>query len=379
MNKITILLLSFFIPVMAFAQFTIKGKIMDAKNIQDLNISLDVGMGINKSFAATIKGESYYIIGELEEPINSMLMVKNAGDDRGLKILLDNHSTYNIDILLKDNLEILDENWYEIKTTSIYHNTWRNFYDTQGELSDRKRLIQDDFENQIISKRDMDEKILIVDKKIIQQFKDLAYKEPSNFAVAYILNGAPDLSFAYLPYYEMLEDKVKNSFWGKRLKETIDKFAKEEYQYSSSTPILGTKTKLIKGRDIVGKPKSFTKDNLESKLTLIDFWASWCAPCRKENVNLVLMHNNYNKDDFRIISFSLDDNLERWEKASQQDNITWENISDLKGVQSHIMQDFHITELPRNIIVDSKGNIIATNKFGDNLKKFISKYLRDNS
>lgn len=375
MNKQFLASVAFLIPFIAFSQFTIKGKIMDPQNIENLDIYIDIGMNVNKSFSAKIENDTFTILGKVNEPINSMLMKINGGGRSSVKILLDNESTYNVDILLKDDSNLFGEDWYQIKTNSEYHNTWQKFYVINDGLFIRKSQIIDDFENKIISKKNLDDKILKLENEINQKFKDLAIKEPSNYAVPYILTGAPDLSYEYLPYYEMLDDDVKKSYWGQKLKEILDKFASKEYEYSRSTPILGSKLNSLKGRNIVGKIQNHTNESLESKLTLIDFWASWCAPCRQENVSLGVLNKKYNNEDFKIISFSLDDNLERWEKASLKDNITWENISDLDGMKSKTMKDYQIKQLPRNVLINSKGNIVAIDKFGTELAEYVRSYL----
>lgn len=112
--------------------------------------------------------------------------------------------------------------------------------------------------------------------------------------------------------------------------------------------------------------KLFNTENKEQslypfkgKVILVDFWASWCGPCRKLHPHLKEMYNLYNSKGFDIISISLDDNKERWLKAIGQDKMTWDNLSDLKGVRDGIAKEFAITGVPQSFLIDENGIILA--------------------
>ncbi|TXD82437.1 redoxin domain-containing protein [Subsaximicrobium wynnwilliamsii] len=366
------------LPIFSFAQFEIKGKILNLRDIENLNISLNVGMTINRNFNATIaKDSTFFITGKLDEPINGMLSFENGRESKSFKILLENESTYQVEVDLGSGDSLVDNSWYQIQTGSSYHNTWSEFYQVQHDLILKIKQVESDFENNTISKEILDKKLSNLSFEINQKFRDLAVQKPGNYAVAYILNGAPDLSLAYLPYYEQLEENVKNSYWGKKLNDTFKKFYSQGYQYEQKSSILGAQFKSIQGRGILeNKIESFESNNLNSKLTLIDFWASWCAPCRLENFKLAVLNDYFDEGDFRIISFSLDNDLNKWKEATIEDDISWVNISDLKGVKSTAMADFQIKQLPRNILVNSKGEIIAVDKFGDSLMEYIEDFLK---
>ena len=105
--------------------------------------------------------------------------------------------------------------------------------------------------------------------------------------------------------------------------------------------------------------KSISLSSLRGKVVLIDFWASWCAPCRRENPNIVQLYNRFRGNDFEIFGVSLDDNVAAWKNAIEKDGITWLQASDLKKWESQVAKDFHVEAIPYNILVDREGKIIA--------------------
>lgn len=102
---------------------------------------------------------------------------------------------------------------------------------------------------------------------------------------------------------------------------------------------------------------------------LIDFWASWCKPCRMENPNVVRMYNKYSEENFEIFGVSLDKNKEKWENAIAKDNLQWPHVSDLKFWQSAAAQLYNVKSIPFTVLIDPTGKVIATKLRGAALEK----------
>jgi len=102
---------------------------------------------------------------------------------------------------------------------------------------------------------------------------------------------------------------------------------------------------------------------------LLDFWASWCPPCRKESPNLVKIYNKYKGKGFHIFAVSLDQEKENWVKAIADDHLSWSHVSDLKFWDSAPAKIYAIRSIPSNFLIDPKGNIIARNLMGEELDK----------
>ena len=111
--------------------------------------------------------------------------------------------------------------------------------------------------------------------------------------------------------------------------------------------------------------------NFRGKYVLIDFWASWCGPCRTENPNMVKLYNLYKDKGFEIFGVSLDKRINRWKTAIINDQITWTQVSDLKGYPGKAPYDYNITAIPSNILIDKSGKIITYNIFGSDLEELL--------
>lgn len=126
----------------------------------------------------------------------------------------------------------------------------------------------------------------------------------------------------------------------------------------ASAPTVGSMAPEFTMNDTEGKP--FSLSQLKGKYVLIDFWASWCAPCRGENPNVVAAYNQYKDKNFTILGVSLDENKEKWLQAIKADKLSWKQVSDLQGWDNATVPMYGYDGIPYNVLIDPSGKIIAT-------------------
>jgi peroxiredoxin len=129
--------------------------------------------------------------------------------------------------------------------------------------------------------------------------------------------------------------------------------------------------------DTLGNPVALK--NFRGKYVLIDFWASWCMPCREENPNVLKAFNAYKNENFTVLGISLDGEKKEWLNAIRKDGLIWEQVSDLKGRENTAGAKYDITAIPSNFLIDPDGKIIAKNLYGEDLQKKLEEVLKQSN
>ncbi len=219
-------------------------------------------------------------------------------------------------------------------------------------------------------KRDSLVKVFEKTKQKVLDQVDLFIKSkpasPVTSFVVYVTSPITNNDMAMLEKrYDALKPVAKETFYGKEIARFI---------LASKVGAVGTNAIEFTQNDTANRPVSLS--SFKGKYVLVDFWASWCGPCRNENPAVVAAYNAYKDKNFTILSVSLDQNKDKWKQAIKADNLTWNHVSDLKYWQNEVAQLYHIQSIPANMLLDPDGKIIARDLRGQALYELLGKLLK---
>lgn len=175
----------------------------------------------------------------------------------------------------------------------------------------------------------------------------------NSYILESLIGTIPDHELAEL--FSTIPDSLKGNSWGKKVQYYFDNLA------------IGGSAPLFKQSDTSGKQVNLS--DFRGKYVLLDFWASWCVPCRAESPNLIAAKAAFSDKDFAIVSVSLDEANKRdaWLKAIVEDKMDWVNLSTLAGFKNEAALKYHIRFIPSNFLIDPKGKIVGKNLMGKEL------------
>ena len=216
-----------------------------------------------------------------------------------------------------------------------------------GKVTDENRKLIGKLNN------DVRKQSLDVDKQFIRNYPD-SYV---SVAMLHLYNTTFEKEEVHR-LYDQLSNRMKNSKKGVEIKKFLD---------LPNTPDIGDTFIDFELPDTDGKKVKLS--DFKGKITLIEFWASWCTPCRKANPKLITLYEKYKDDGFKILGVSLDNNEKHWKNAVVKDNLPWTNVSSLEGDKTEVSLIYGVNGIPDNFIIDEDGKIIAKTLRGKKLEK----------
>lgn len=371
MKKITLL-----------ALFTLS--IISCNNLKDNEFLISGtanGIENGKKVFVEIQDENGVIAKDTGVIENGKFELKGSTDNIDLGFIRIENEKINLPIILEEGkikINIVKDSLQKSTIEGTFNNDkFQKFNNESVAILEKVKKFEK--ENNPKMQKALTENDTVTVNKIKKEYKNFQ-NDMNDYSKAFIKNN-PDafisvlllenfLMREYIPateiksFYDKLDKKLVNTKSAQNIKKTLDLMlavvvGKPAPKFSAKSP----------------EGKLISLDESLGKVTIVDFWASWCAPCRKENPNVVALYNEYHSKGLNIIGVSLDQDAKKWKDAIAKDNLSWIHVSNLKYWDEPIGKQYGISSIPATFILDAKGNIVAKDLRGDALRAKVKELL----
>ena len=341
-------------------KFTINGKIPEMPSGRMIVTTQLVG-SVDTLGKGDIHEGQFVVEGEIDEPCVALICVE--GYAGGFVFILDSDAPYEMELFQSGERTIKGG---KLQSELI------TYQETVAEENKKIKAVKEKLEEANEAKHfrtasELRKKLDQVTAKAQTRLGKIVERNKDNVFAAYIqTSGMERMDLNSLKMcYENLTDKAKDTGPGKLAAARIR--ALEKLDVNSEAPNFTLQTP---------EGKEVAMHDVKGKIKIIDFWASWCGPCRMENPNMVKLYAEFKDKGLAVISVSLDDKKDKWLEAIEKDGLTWLHLSDLKGWQGEIVKKYNIDAVPTIFVLDENNRIIAKNLRGEKLKALVSERLK---
>ena len=348
-------------------EYLITGTANGIENGKKIFIEIEGENGFLGKDTAVVENGKFEFNGEVSSMEIAFLRIEN--EDSSLPFILEEGKlkiTYAIDTI------------FNSKLSGTYNNdVLQSFNEKSADISKRLAKFQKFNSDRIIAAKKANDTTTV--NMIMKEYN--SYQEELNIVSKNFISENPKaylsiilvenfLMRGYIPteettnYFNKLDKSILETKRGQKLSELIK---------VTNTVKIGKKAPNFSAPSPEGKPISLNESL--GKVTIIDFWASWCGPCRQENPNVVAMYNELHEKGLNIIGVSLDRDGDKWKEAIAKDGLTWPQISNLKFWQEPIAEQYNVKSIPATFILDENGIIVARDLRGDELKAKVKEIL----